>query len=128
MNSKSFFVFVVGVFAISHIFAQSPVLLAVNDFEKKIEATKEKIILDVRTKDEFSKGHVANATMIDFYKDDFKQQIGKLDKSKPIFVYCASGGRSGSASKMLSEMGFKSVFDLKGGMRAWAGAQKPVVK
>lgn len=62
----------------------------------------DKIILDVRTAGEYADGHIPGAVMIDYYKNDFRQQINKLDKSKPVFVYCASGVRSSSAAKSLS--------------------------
>jgi len=128
INLKFFFILMAGVFTLASTSAQSSVLLTVNDFEKKLEVTKDKIILDVRTKDEFGQGHLADATMIDYYKNDFRQQLGRLDKTKPVFVYCAAGRRSSSASEILIELGFKNVYDLQGGMRAWAGAKKPVVK
>jgi len=128
INLKFLFILMVGVFTHACTSAQSSVLLNVNDFEKKLEVTKEKTILDVRTKDEFGQGHLANATMIDYYKSDFKQQVSKLDKTKPVFVYCAAGGRSSSASGILIELGFKNVYDLQGGMRAWVAAKRAVVK
>ena len=108
--------------------AQSSQLLSVSEFEKKLSATKDKIVLDVRTQGEYASGHLTNAMMIDYYKSDFKQQLTKLDKSTPVFVYCAAGGRSGSATEILTGMGFKQVFDLEGGMKAWTKGQKSIVK
>jgi rhodanese-related sulfurtransferase len=107
--------------------AQSQLINA-NDFEKKLTSTKDKTVLDVRTQSEYNQGHLANAMLIDFYKSDFKKQLSKLDKNKPVFVYCGVGGRSGSASKTLVELGFKQVYDLQGGMQAWTKADKAVVK
>ena len=51
----------------------------------------------------------------------------KLDKSKPVFVYCKSGGRSAKASAKLEELGFKTIIQLEGGMMKWtaAGLSKP---
>ena len=43
----------------------------------------------------------------------------QLDKEKPIAVYCKSGGRSGGASKLLLELGFKEIYDLEGGILNW---------
>jgi len=100
--------------------------LAADTFEEKLAGTSDKIILDVRTSDEYKKGHLANATLIDYYGKDFKNQADQLDKSKPVFVYCASGGRSGSAAKILTQLGFKEVYDLQGGFNAWSNAKKPV--
>ncbi|MBS1488433.1 MAG: rhodanese-like domain-containing protein [Bacteroidetes bacterium] len=56
--------------------------------------------------------------MIDFYRDDFKEKVAKLDKSKPVFVYCLAGGRSKSAAKIMADLGFAAVYDLSGGYRA----------
>lgn len=108
--------------------AQNANKLSVADFEKRMTTTAEKIVLDVRTASEFQGGHIDGAVQINFYKNDFRQQIEKLDKTKPVFVYCAAGGRSGSATSILAEAGFKQVFDLQGGMNAWRGAGKKVVK
>lgn len=107
---------------------QSAEVLAPAEFEKKLADIKDKQVIDVRTLDEFSKGHLADAVMIDFYNDDFKSRVAKLDKNKPVFVYCAAGGRSGSATEIFKELGFKKIYDLKGGYKAWAGAGKSVVK
>jgi rhodanese-related sulfurtransferase len=102
--------------------------LTPDGFEKKMLATSEKIILDVRTPGEFSRGHLTGAILIDYYRDDFKSELAKLDKSKPVFVYCAAGSRSGSASKLLSQLGFKEIYDLHGGLSAWAEAGKSVTR
>lgn len=107
---------------------QSLEVLAPDEFEKKLTSTKDKQVVDVRKADEFANGHLAGAVQIDYFKKDFKSQVAKLDKNKPVFVYCASGGRSGSASEVLEELGFKKIYDLKGGMNAWVKAGKPISK
>lgn len=100
--------------------------LSADNFEKKLASTADKIVLDVRTADEFKEGHLAKATMIDYYSSDFKNQVNQLDKTKPVFVYCAGGVRSGKASSILTQLGFKEVYDLQGGFNAWTAARKPV--
>lgn len=95
-------------------------------FEKKLKEKADKIILDVRTAGEFADGHLPGAVMIDYYKSDFRQQVNKLDKTKPVFVYCASGVRSSSAAKILSQSGFTEVYNLQGGIHAWYRSGKPV--
>lgn len=77
------------------------------------------IFLDVRTPEEFLEGYIPNATHIDFYSDDFQDQIQKLDKSKAYIVYCKSGMRSQQASKLMSDLGFVKVYNLIGGYDAW---------
>ncbi len=103
-------------------------VLSVDAFEQKLNATPEKIILDVRTDEEYAQGKMKNATQIDYYQRDFKTEVAKLDKTKPVFVYCASGVRSNSAAKILKQQGFAEIYDLKGGLNAWARSGKPLVK
>lgn len=103
-------------------------VLSVHAFEQKLNATPEKIILDVRTDEEYAQGKMKNATQIDYYQRNFKTEVAKLDKTKPVFVYCASGVRSNSAAKILKQQGFTEVYDLKGGLNAWARSGKPLVK
>lgn len=103
-------------------------VLSVDAFEQKLNATPEKIILDVRTDEEYAQGKMKNATQIDYYQRDFKTEVAKLDKTKPVFVYCASGVRSNSAAKILKQQGFTEIYDLKGGLNAWVRSGKPIVK
>lgn len=103
-------------------------VLSVDAFEQKLNATPEKIILDVRTDEEYAQGKIKSATQIDYYQRDFKTEVAKLDKTKPVFVYCASGVRSNSAAKILKQQGFTEIYDLKGGLNAWARSGKPLVK
>jgi rhodanese-related sulfurtransferase len=100
--------------------------LSVADYEKKLNETSNEIIVDVRTPEEYQSGHLVNATLINYYDSDFKEQISKLDKSKPVYVYCKAGVRSAKAANILRESGFKEVYDLQGGFDAWSGAGKPV--
>lgn len=100
--------------------------LEADAFEKKISETAEAQIADVRTPGEYSDGHIKNAFNIDWNGDAFESEIQKMDKSKPVFVYCLSGGRSSSAVSKMVDLGFKEIYELDGGMRAWYNAQKPV--
>jgi rhodanese-related sulfurtransferase len=127
-KSKSLPMLALLLFSIGYAKAQTPQLLDANSFEKKMTATENKIILDVRTAGEYKEGHISDATLLDYYKADFKQQAAKLDKSKPVFVYCKAGGRSEAAVEILTDLGFKQVYDLNGGMNAWMKYNKPIVK
>jgi thioredoxin 1 len=101
--------------------------IPVEQFEKKLADTKDAILLDVRTPGEFNERHLNNATNIDYNGSDFEQRIASLDKTKPVFVYCLSGGRSTGAANLLASKGFKTVYNMEGGILAWANAGKPVV-
>lgn len=76
-------------------------------------------LIDVRTPREFSNGFIEGARNIDYNGDSFEKQMKKLDKNKPVLVYCAAGGRSENAAELLKEWGFKEVYDLEGGYNAW---------
>jgi rhodanese-related sulfurtransferase len=93
-------------------------LLDVAAFKKGI-VNPEIQLIDVRTPKEFEEGHLENATLIDYFSSNFKETLLILDKEKPLYLYCKSGGRSGKASKILVELGFKEIYDLKGGYKAW---------
>jgi len=100
--------------------------LSAKDFEAKIKELPQASILDVRTPEEFAKGHLANALNYDWNGDDFDKQIAGLDKSKPVLVYCLSGGRSASAADQMRQEGFKEVYEMKGGILKWKAAQLPL--
>lgn len=86
-------------------------------------------LIDVRTPEEFDEGHLDKALNINYYDDAFmSDMISKLDKSKPIYIYCKSGGRSGKASKKLKKQGFTKVYDLEGGIINWNKNNMKVVK
>jgi len=108
--------------------AQQDSILPVADFEKQVAATKEKVVLDVRTPDEYNRGHLPDAKLMNVNDGNFKQQLSTLQKDKPVYVYCAAGVRSNKAAKIMRQEGFTQVFELKGGLQAWQAAGKPVTK
>lgn len=83
------------------------------------------VILDVRTPKEFVTGHIENAIDVDYRNEDFKEQIKKLDPDKTYLVYCRTGIRSASAIDSLKSLGFKNLYDLKGGITAWNQLNMP---
>jgi thioredoxin len=96
-------------------------------FAEKMATTQNPQILDVRTPEEFSSDHIDNAKNINWLGTTFVSDVEKLDKSQPVFVYCKSGGRSQKAAEKLNELGFKTIYQLDGGMLKWdaAGHSKP---
>ena len=86
------------------------------------------VLIDVRTPGEFEQGHLENSVNINIADKSFKEEVGKLDKSQPVYVYCKVGGRSAKAANMLREMGFEEVYDLKGGIQNWERSGMKVVK
>ncbi len=88
------------------------------DFKKVIDLKKVNLV-DIRTQAEFLSGHLKGALHIDWYKRDFKQQIQRLSKDKPIAIYCRSGNRSGKATHLLQDIGFKQIINLARGINDW---------
>ncbi len=92
--------------------------LSVDDFEKKIQEGNARVI-DVRTSGEYESGHLKGALNYDVSSDGFEQELSHVDKSKPVMVYCLSGGRSARAADIMSGMGFKEVYNMEGGVIRW---------
>ena len=85
-----------------------------------MEAEKDYVILDVRTKDEYKEGHIPGAICVP------NETIGEDDiaelpkKEQVILVYCRSGKRSKQAAAILSEQGYTNVYEF-GGILDWQG-------
>jgi len=85
-------------------------------------------ILDVRTPKEFAGGHLKQAVNVDYNGGAFASGLADIDKQKDLLVHCASGGRSTACLKELEAAGFRKVFHLDGGYKAWRSAGLPVTK
>lgn len=77
------------------------------------------VLLDVRTAEEYDSGHLEGALNINWYDEDFSEQLISLDRSKTVYVYCKAGGRSAKAAALMREMGFDHVVNLEGGYDAF---------
>jgi len=100
-------------------------VLSAKAFSEKIHETPESTIIDVRTPEEYSQGHIENAHNINWNDDNFEAEINKVDHEKPVFVYCLSGGRSSAAAEKMKSLGFKEVYELNGGMLKWRAENLP---
>jgi rhodanese-related sulfurtransferase len=107
------------------ILAQTPGFhdVKVAEFEKLAKAGKG-TILDVRTPKEYAEGHVNGSVNINYFDKDFKDQVGKLERAKPVYVYCHSGGRSSKAMNIMKSQGFTTIYNLTGGYAAWKNLHK----
>ena len=125
---KLLLVLITSVFALTACAAAggSVTTLNVPDFSKKL-SEKSVVLLDVRTPAEFAAGHIVGATNIDFESGNFAKDITRFDKSKSYALYCRSGNRSGQATSLMAKDGFKSLFNLNGGIIDWQGAGNKVV-
>lgn len=97
--------------------------LNVKEFTKQMQ-NKPGVLLDVRTPGEVNKGAIEGSKNIDFFDDDFEAKVNQLDKTKPVYIYCAVGGRSGEAMDLMKKKGFVELYNLAGGYSAWKKARK----
>ena len=120
---KNLSLFIVFVFTLTSFSCKNEV-----DSEIKVVTTEEMQtilkmdevqLVDVRTPEEFSEGYIKNAQNIDYNSPTFEQDILKLNKEKPVMLYCHSGGRSAKCAQKLKDAGFKKIYDLKGGISKW---------
>ncbi|MFT3885535.1 MAG: rhodanese-like domain-containing protein [Flavobacteriales bacterium] len=107
--------------------AQSPARLDPAAFKTQVEQGKA-LVIDVRTPEEYAKGHLANARNIDWLDDGFMAQAAELDHKAPVLLYCAAGGRSEEALHALQKAGFTDVHDMIGGFLAWKAKGMPVTR
>ena len=84
------------------------------------------LLIDVRTDKEWDAGHIEGACLLDFLEDDFKLRAEALPKDRPIALYCAAGGRSEDAMKLLAKAGFRELYNLRNGFYGWEDAGNAV--
>ncbi|WP_299102863.1 rhodanese-like domain-containing protein [uncultured Winogradskyella sp.] len=85
-------------------------------------------LVDVRTPKEYEESHIANSQNIDFMSPTFDVDITKLNKDKPVILYCKSGGRSAKCAKKMKDAGFEKVYDLEGGISKWKHSDNLEIK
>jgi len=102
-------------------------LITVEEMDSLLQIGKVQLI-DVRTPEEFTEGYIQGAINIDYRNENFKQLIEKVDKTKPVAVYCGRGGRSGSCATYMKNAGFTKIYDLDGGITRWKYKGKKTIK
>lgn len=98
---------------------QGEIKLVTPDEMQVLLQDKDVQLVDVRTQKEVEEGFIENSQNIDFNSPTFDEDILKLDKSKPVILYCRSGGRSAKCANKLKAAGFTKIFDLEGGITKW---------
>ncbi|MDD3723689.1 MAG: rhodanese-like domain-containing protein [Lutibacter sp.] len=105
--------------------SDSITVIAPTEFKEK---SANQTIIDIRTPQEFREGHIEGAVNINYYDNNFLDQIAKYDKNQPLFIYCRSGNRTSSASKKIADYGFTQIYDLEGGILYWLKNNNETVK
>lgn len=95
----------------------------INDLVEEARQTEGAVIIDVRTSAEFAQGHIEGAHNIPLDQIDVTKKVVK-NTATPLYLYCASGARSGNATRFLQSEGYEQVTNM-GGIGSWRG---PVVK
>ncbi len=83
------------------------------------ERGDEVTLLDVRQPKEYERAHIPKSVLIPLAQ--LRSRMDEIPRDRPLIVYCASGGRSAAAARMLKGAGFEEVYNLGGGIKAWNG-------
>ena len=96
--------------------------------EELVRSSPGTVILDVRTPEEYSAGHIQDAFNVPH--DRIESQLGELRKFEglPVVLYCKSGRRAAMAAEVLGKAGFTDLRHLTGDMDGWVAAGYPVKK
>lgn len=90
------------------------------DAFKEIIETVNPLLIDVREESEYAEGHIAGAINIPLRT--LTQNLDKIPAGQPVFIYCASGLRAGTALTALQLLGYDNVKSFPGGWKAWSAA------
>lgn len=96
-------------------------------FKKKLDANNF-VLIDVRTEIEHETENIPGSQFIDFYEKDFKKKLNVLNKKQKYLIYCHSGARTSIALRLMERLGFKEVYELKGGITAWKSSGFKVIR
>ncbi|HXQ64358.1 MAG TPA: rhodanese-like domain-containing protein [Steroidobacteraceae bacterium] len=86
------------------------------------------LLIDVRGREEFAAGHIAGARHVPGATIADGAQALERFKDKPVIAYCNTGMTAGAAARHLGRLGFKHVYNVRGGLAAWRQDNLPVVK
>ncbi len=91
--------------------------VSVQQASELIKAKPDLVILDVRTQQEYSEGHLKGSILIPV--DELATRLSELSKEKEILVYCRTGNRSRTAVNILTAAGYQKIFHMKDGITGW---------
>ena len=92
--------------------------ISVAEFKEKMDHPNV-VLLDVRTPAEIDAGTIGDPLKINVMEADFAEKIKNLDPNQTYLVFCKAGGRSSRACDIMSDQGFKNLYNLSGGYTAW---------
>lgn len=92
--------------------------ISMRQLENMLDRGGDFILLDVRSREEFSAGHLSGAVNLPF--EELENRIYELPRGKPVVVYCAYGSHSMRAARFLDQQGFQ-VINTSGGLSYYRG-------
>lgn len=87
---------------------------------QQLQAQGEVLMIDVRTDVEFAQGAIQGSKHLPLHM--LPLMADQLEQTKPVVMICRSGARSAQACSFLAQKGFDNVYNLRGGVMAWAQA------
>ncbi|MHA1947324.1 MAG: rhodanese-like domain-containing protein [Candidatus Hodarchaeales archaeon] len=99
--------------------------ISISEAYTTTQNTSSLFILDVRTQEEYSVGHINNSYLLPYTEIVSRQDELPENKSQPILVYCRSGRRSAIASETLIGLNYTTIFNMLDGFSAWLDANYP---
>lgn len=90
-------------------------------FAEALAAKESGALIDVRTPQEFARGHIPGAVNYDISDPSFPVEVRKLPREDEYYLYCRSGARSLTACQLMGVLGFFHLFNLKDGIVSWNG-------
>ncbi len=102
--------------------------LSIEEVKAKLESGEKLRLIDVREGEEYARGHLPGAESLckGIIERDIEEKAP--DAETPIVLYCGGGFRSALAGDNLKKMGYKKVWSMWGGWRAWSEAKFPTEK
>lgn len=102
--------------------------VSAEEVKKGIDKQEKFILLDVRTPEEYGKGHIAASIPLPLDTVSEKITATIPDKTQKIYVYCLGGSRSAQAVKTMINLGYTNVFSMSHGILAWRAKQYPLTQ
>jgi sulfur-carrier protein adenylyltransferase/sulfurtransferase len=99
--------------------------MTVEELQARLTGENRPLLLDVREPGEYAIAHLPNATLIP--QGELGQRVTELARAREVVVYCRSGNRSARATRLLLDLGFNNVRNLRGGLIAWATRIDPTM-
>lgn len=121
---KTFLLFLISLLIPGSVLATEAQNVTQDELIARQQADSNFLILDVRSKEEFSQGHIPGA--LNFSHKDIAKRLSEIPDDKDLIIYCRSGKRAGIAINILSKNGYKQLFHLDGDMNAWLKNKRPV--